>query len=85
MEPLAALSPRASRCPAKPNTDGVATTLERMPPEFHGGHRCRPATPEDLSAAAAPDFSGFVEGEAARQGKTPGALGGGRRPVARIE
>src|SRR5215510_11142967 len=28
MEPLAALSPRASRYPAEPDTDGVATTGE---------------------------------------------------------
>ena len=59
-----------------PNTDGVATTLERMTPEFHGGHRCRPATPEDLSAVAAPDFSGFVGDEAARRGKAPGTRAG---------
>jgi hypothetical protein len=81
MEPLAALSPRASRCPAKPNTDGVATTLERTTPEFHGGHRCRRATPEDLSAEPRPDFSGFVVGETTRQGKKPrGARRWGARP-----
>jgi hypothetical protein len=78
MEPLAALSPRASRCPAKPNTDGVATTLGRTTPKFHGGQRSRPATPQDLSAVGAPDFSGFVGDEAAGGWPVPGTGRGGR-------
>ena len=39
MEPLAALSPQASRCPAKPDTDGVATTVERFAPDIPDGYR----------------------------------------------
>ena len=62
MEPLAALSPRASRWPAKPDTDGVATTL---PGGWSPGSLAtaqdvrRRATPQGLSAGAKRDFRGF--------------------------
>ena len=77
MEPLAALSPRASRCPAKPDTDGVATTVERFAPDIRDGdsaalrlrgiHRRR-------RARTSADFSGWTRGRAR------GARGGPRRP-----